>query len=77
MSSGSTCGRGGGDAKTIISPNISFGDIIKYVYTIDKLHVSQFITRAHCRLYHIPLCDLRLKNSETRSTFDVIRQSIP
>ena len=29
-SSGSTgrCGRGGGDAKTIISPNTSFGDII-------------------------------------------------
>ena len=28
-SSGSTGGRGGGDAKTIISPNTSFGDIIK------------------------------------------------
>ena len=28
-SSGSTGGRGG-DAKTIISPNTSFGDIIKY-----------------------------------------------
>ena len=28
MSSGSTGGRGGGDAKTIISPNTSFGDII-------------------------------------------------
>ena len=27
-SSGSTGGRGGGDAKTIISPNTSFGDII-------------------------------------------------
>ena len=31
MSSGSTGGRrhGGGDANTIISPNTSFGDIIK------------------------------------------------
>ena len=28
-SSGSTGGRGGGGAKTIISPNTSFGDIIK------------------------------------------------
>ena len=28
-SSGTT---GGGDAKTIISPNISFGDIIKHIY---------------------------------------------
>ena len=28
MSSGSTGRRGGGDAKTIISPNTSFGDII-------------------------------------------------
>ena len=27
--SGSTGGGGGGDAKTIISPNTSFGDIIK------------------------------------------------
>ena len=27
-SSGSTGGRGGGDAKTIISPNTSFGDIM-------------------------------------------------
>ena len=31
-SSGSTGGRGGGDAKTIISPNTLFGDIIKYYY---------------------------------------------
>ena len=28
MLSGSTGGRGSGDAKTIISPNTSFGDII-------------------------------------------------
>ena len=32
-SSGSTGGRGrGGDAKTIISPNTSFGDIISIAY---------------------------------------------
>ena len=30
-SSGTTGGRGGGDAKTIISPNTSFGDIIRSV----------------------------------------------
>ena len=30
-SSGSTGGRGGGDAKTIISPNTSFGDIIIHI----------------------------------------------
>ena len=37
-SSGSTGGRrrGGGDAKTIISPNISFGDIIIHNYDICK-----------------------------------------
>ena len=30
-SSGSTGGRGGGDAKTIISPNTSFGDIMRQI----------------------------------------------
>ena len=37
-SSGSTGGRGGGDAKTIISPNTSFGDIITSVVTYRAVH---------------------------------------
>ena len=43
-SSGSTGGGRGGDAKTIISPNTSFGDIIrKPVYTYFAIYVYTLI----------------------------------
>ena len=41
MSSGSTGGHGGGDGKTIISPNTSFGDIITSCCEIKYLHITQ------------------------------------
>ena len=54
-SSGSTGGRGGGDAKTIISPNTSFGDIIRME---DILEID-----SHCpyllhgeTTFHLTLC---------------------
>ena len=46
-SSGSTGGRG---AKTIISPNTSFGDIIIYVYFICLISFYDFISFYICML---------------------------
>ena len=51
-SSGSTGGgrggRGGGDAKTIISPNTSFGDIIKHVRIKKKNIKKMFSPKQPC-----------------------------
>ena len=43
-SSGSTSGHGGGgDAKTIISPNTSFGDIIKQVTLAQQINYTPWV----------------------------------
>ena len=44
-------GRGGGDAKTIISPNTSFGDIISYAYINDIIEINMKIAVRNAKLY--------------------------
>ena len=48
-------GRGGGDAKTIISPNTSFGDITMLYYARFQGLSGLIVTRPLCELFNLCL----------------------
>ena len=76
-SSGSTGGRGrghsGGDAKTIISPNTSFGDIIKQIPSKDLVyHGKQFVC-VSCKFKHDSIITggNHMINGQTRTLYRI------